>query len=87
VEIDSVARPLESRFDVRWSPQGETILEVVHLIERPEAPTYRQRLESTSVEVTGPRPPYHFLPQFLRVPVKAERRAGRGGRGRSAAAG
>ena len=77
-EIHEICRPLDSRFEVRTNPAGETVLEIVHLVERRSAAEYRQRLTSHAIEVAGPRPPFHFLPQFLRLPVGRERSARRG---------
>ncbi|MBI3666001.1 MAG: GvpL/GvpF family gas vesicle protein [Acidobacteria bacterium] len=76
-EINETCRPLDSWFEVQENPAGGSILEMAHLIERRSAEEYRQRLEPQAVEVSGPRPPFHFLPQFLRMPVRAERSARR----------
>lgn len=86
-QMAEIGRPLDSWFEVRSNPAGETILEVAHLIDRQEAAGYRQRLKSHAREVWGPRPPLHFLPQFLRMPVQAERGAGRARRGSAERAG
>lgn len=67
------ARPLDHRFEVHPDRAGASVLEAAHLIEREQAPEYRRRLERPGVEITGPWPPLHFLPQFLRRPVRAER--------------
>ena len=71
--INGLCRPLESWSQIKSCPGGETVLELAHLIPRTEAAGYRQRLQSQAVEITGPWPPFHFLPQFLRLPVKAAR--------------
>ncbi len=82
--IRQTLRPLESRFEVQTNARGEAVLEITHLVERQDVAAYRERLEGQALEASGPRAPFHFLPQFLRLPVRSERRAGRA---RSAAAG
>ncbi|HYM12440.1 MAG TPA: GvpL/GvpF family gas vesicle protein [Bryobacterales bacterium] len=74
-DIAELARPLDSRMEVRAEPSGGRILELAHLIDRREAAEYRERMARQAIEVLGPRPPFHFLPQFLRIPVRAELRA------------
>lgn len=74
-EIAGIARPLDSWVEVRPDASGGRILEVAHLIDRREAAEYRRRVAGHALEVLGPRPPFHFLPQFLRIPVRAELRA------------
>ena len=83
-EIAEISKPLDCWMEAQPNPAGGTLLELAHLILRQEAEGYRQRIKPHGLKVTGPHPPFHFLPQFLRLPVQAERRAGRG---RSAAAG
>jgi len=82
-EINARARPLASRVEVHSNRAGQTVLEMSHLIPRHQAVEYRQRLAATGVEISDPRPPMHFLPEFLRLPVRAERERRR----RAAAAG
>lgn len=76
-EIEAAYRPLDSRFQVGADARGQTILEITHLVEQREAALYRQRLSGEDIEITGPWPPRHFLPQFLRMPPRAERRPAR----------
>lgn len=76
-EISQICSPLDSWVEVRPHPAGGKIVEVVHLIPRQDVDSYRKRLGSHVAEAAGPRPPFHFLPQFLRWPVRPERRSGR----------
>ncbi len=85
-EITLACRPLDCWFEVQWNRAGEAVLELAHLIDRQEAGEYRRRAEPLQIEVSGPRPPVHFLPQFLRRPVETERGVQRPRR-RAAAAG
>ena len=74
-EIAEVCHPLDSWVEVAPNPAGGKVLELAHLIHRQDVEGYRNRVKQHVADVAGPRPPFHFLPQFLRWPVKAERRA------------
>ncbi|HZS51276.1 MAG TPA: GvpL/GvpF family gas vesicle protein [Bryobacterales bacterium] len=76
-QIAGICQPLQQWFEVRPDGSGEAVLEIAHLIHRQEADQYRKRLETQAAKVNGPRPPFHFLPPFLRKPVKSESRPGR----------
>ena len=76
-QIAEICQPIESWVEVQPNPAASAVLELAHLIYRRDAAEYRQRLEPHAVEVIGPRPPFHFLPQCLRRPVQTERRSGR----------
>ena len=76
-EITEVCRALDARFEVRDSLAGGAVLELAHLIERSGADQYLKLLAPYGCEVSGPLPPFHFLPQFLRMPARAEARSGR----------
>lgn len=80
--IAEICRPLDS-----WSeahppstgaglPAGPAVLEIAHLIEREDAEEYRRLAQSFGADLIGPRQPFHFLPQFLRLAVKSELRSG-----------
>ena len=45
------------------------------LVSGAEVRACRERLQAEAGDVTGPWPPRHFLPQFLRVPVASDRRS------------
>jgi len=87
--IGEEVRALETWSEVRTGRSGERMLEVAHLVARPQAAEYRKRMAERGMEVTGPWPPMHFLPAFLRMPVRAERarRATGSGISRAPAAG
>ena len=72
-EIGRVTRPLDSRSEVRTDRFGHSVLELAHLVSRDQVGEYRRLLEEHGLEATGPWPPLHFLPQFLRMPARAER--------------
>lgn len=72
-EIRELCHPLDASMEVQPAKGGETLLEVVHLIDRGDAHQYRERAGSFAAHVIGPRPPYYFLPKFLRVGAQRER--------------
>lgn len=80
-EIGDMVRPLETWSEVRTDRAGQRVVELAHLIARSQVAEYRRRLGE---EVAGPWPPVHFLPQFLRMPV---RRATGSGTSRASSAG
>jgi len=82
-EISEACRPLDSWMEVRTDAAGGKVLELAHLIRLSDLESYRKSVKPYAAEMTGPRPPFHFLPQFLRWPVRAERRSGRGARASS----
>ncbi len=86
-EISEACRPLDSWMEVRTDAAGGKALELAHLIRLADLESYRKSVKPYAAEVTGPRPPFHFLPQFLRWPVKTERRSGRGAKASSQGAG
>jgi hypothetical protein len=69
-EITQMVRPLESWSEVRVDRSGRKVVELAHLIPRSQAASYRRRLAAEEIEISGPWPPVHFLPQFLRLPVR-----------------
>ena len=69
---------LETWHEIHQDLAGRTILEVALLVSGAEVPACRERLQAEAGEVTGPWPPRHFLPYFLRAPVASERRSIRG---------
>jgi hypothetical protein len=72
--IAAIGKTLDFWFEVQASGDGRSILEIALLIERAQAGSCRARLRGYD-DVTGPWPPLHFLPKFLRAPVRAERKA------------
>ncbi len=83
-EIAEIGRPLDIWAESGPRPAGPAVLELAHLIDRRDADAYRQRVQPYALDVAGPRYPFHFLPRFLRMPVRTERRSTRA---RSATAG
>ena len=69
-ELGELARALETWSEVR-TDRSRRVVELAHLIVRSQAADYRRRLAGEGLEVSGPWPPLHFLPQFLRMPVRS----------------
>jgi gas vesicle protein GvpL/GvpF len=69
-EIGNRVEPLETWSEVRTDRAGQRVVELAHLLSRSQAAEYRRRLAGEGFEVSGPWPPVHFLPQFLRLPVR-----------------
>ncbi len=78
------AGPHETWSEVRTDRAGQRMVEMAHLVARSHAAEYRRRLGGEGLEVSGPWPPMHFLPQFLRIPM---RRATGSGTSRASGAG
>ena len=77
-------RAFEMWHEIHADPVGRTVLEVALLVSGAEVPACRERLLAEAGDVTGPWPPRHFLPRFLRAPVASERRSIRSGAARRA---
>ncbi len=60
----------ETWSEVRADRAGHRVVELAHLMARSQAAEYRRRLGGEDLEVSGPWPPVHFLPQFLRMPMQ-----------------
>jgi hypothetical protein len=73
--IAGAAPVLDTWHEIHADPAGRTVLEMVFLVSALDALALRERLREAAGEVTGPRPPRHFLPRFLRASVGTERRA------------
>jgi hypothetical protein len=72
-QITAACRPLDSWMGVHRDGMGCQVLDIAHLIHEQDVNRYRERARPHAAEVAGPRPPYHFLPEFLKKPAKSER--------------
>jgi hypothetical protein len=78
--IAEICHPFDSRHELHKTltaaeaSPGPAVLEIAHLIDRGDADEYRRRVAGLGADVIGPRPPFHFLPQFLRMAVGSESR-------------
>lgn len=74
-------QPLGEHVSVRRLQNGEWLVDFAHLIEESGVGTYQQvfgdaaeRLKDCQLLVSGPWPPYHFLPSAVRMPPASELR-------------
>lgn len=82
--IAEMLRPLQEQMSLRPGREGQMLLDLRHLVEDERIPAY-QKLPSLAtervrdcqvqvqVQVTGPWPPYHFLPVAVKLPARSER--------------
>lgn len=77
--LAGLLQPLDERVSVRVLRNGECMVHFAHLIEDGRMGAYLQsyrgaagRISECQVLVTGPWPPYHFLPSTIRVPAASE---------------
>ncbi len=67
---------LDEQVSTRELADGQVLMDVRYLVERSPAPKATLAIPEVSdchVQVTGPWPPYHFLPISARMPSRAER--------------
>ena len=70
--------PLEQQVSVRALQNGEWLVDFAHLVEDTRVPAYQKAHHTVShnkdcqIIVSGPWPPYHFLPAGIRIPAASE---------------
>ncbi len=77
--VAGLYRPLAEQVSVRPLQNGDWLVDFAHLIEGSQVSAY-QRVYSGAAErsadcqllVSGPWPPYHFLPSAIRIPAASE---------------
>ena len=72
-------RPLEEQVSVRPLQNGDTLVDFAHLIEGTRLADYQRihasaagRMKDCRLLLSGPWPPYHFLPLAIRIPAASE---------------
>ena len=72
-------RSLNEQISVRSLQNGELLVDFAHLIEDHAVAAYQrcyaaagERLKGCQLLVSGPWPPYHFLPSAVRMPAASE---------------
>ena len=77
--LSEVLRPLQEQVSVRLSREGQVLMDLRHLIEEDRLQTYQrmsalaaERMKDCQIHVTGPWPPYHFLPVAVKLPARSE---------------
>ena len=72
--------PLEEQVACRQLRTGEVVVDCAHLIESQKVGAYQElsrvasgQIEECTLRLSGPWPPYHFLPASVRLPAPAAR--------------
>jgi hypothetical protein len=75
-KVRAVFQPLEQQVSCRMTSGSQLLVDCAHLIESQRVGTYQKLGETVSEQVTdcairmsGPWPPYHFLPASVRLPT------------------
>lgn len=73
-QVNRVFNPLQEEISCKKTPEGALLLDIAHLIENDSVTRYQNRLSTAQrqlpncrVVLTGPWPPYHFLPDRVRT--------------------
>ena len=79
--VADLFRPLDEHVTVRELQTGEWLVDLAHLIDGKRVEVYQrvfntaaERIKDCQILVTGPWPPYHFLPSAVRMPPASETR-------------
>jgi len=74
VQVHRLFSPLETEVSCKKVDSGGLLLDIAHLIDSKSIPKYQNRmaqalrqLKDCEVVVSGPWPPYHFMPEKLRT--------------------
>jgi hypothetical protein len=74
VQVHRLFSPLEAEVSCKKVDSGRLLLDIAHLIDSKSIPKYQNRmaqavrqLKDCDVVVSGPWPPYHFMPEKLRT--------------------
>jgi hypothetical protein len=73
-QVHRVFNPIQEEISCKKTAQGALMLDIAHLIESQSVPKYQNRLNAVQrqlpncqVILTGPWPPYHFMPERVRT--------------------
>jgi hypothetical protein len=68
--------PLEQQVRCRMIPGSELLVDCAHLIENKRVASYQklrrsaaEQVKGCDLRISGPWPPYHFLPTSIRMPA------------------
>ncbi|MFB3815406.1 MAG: GvpL/GvpF family gas vesicle protein [Terriglobales bacterium] len=74
VQVNKLFNPLEQEITCKKVDSGGLLIDIAHLIESKAVPKYQNRfstamrhLKDCEVVISGPWPPYHFMPGKLRT--------------------
>jgi Gas vesicle synthesis protein GvpL/GvpF len=76
-QVHRVFNPLQEEISCKKTPEGSLLLDIAHLIDTGSVTRYQNRLGAVQrqlpncrVVLTGPWPPYHFMPDRVRTVVE-----------------
>ena len=76
--LREVFHPAQDQVSCHLMPEGELAVSCAHLVDAAEVENYRklgslvaEQIEDCTFRMTGPWPPYHFLPATVRLPALA----------------
>ena len=76
VQVNKLFHPLEEEVSCRRVETGTMMIDIAHLIDHKSIEKYQNRFSSAAVQlkgcevnISGPWPPYHFMPGKLRTVV------------------
>jgi len=91
-KLREMFRPLDDQVTCRQLQSREVVVDCAHLIESENVESYKEicdvaseQVKDCAIRMSGPWPPYHFLPASVRIPAVSLRPM-KGMRTRSAAA-
>lgn len=74
VQVNKLFHPLEEEISCRRSEAGGMLIDIAHLIDHKSIEKYQNRFNSAALQlkgcdlvISGPWPPYHFMPGKLRT--------------------
>jgi len=74
MQVNKLLHPLEEEVSLRRTEEGRMSLDIAHLIDHSSLEKYHNRFNSATAQikgcdlvVSGPWPPYHFMPVKLRT--------------------
>jgi gas vesicle protein GvpL/GvpF len=76
VQVQKLFHPLQAEVSCRKNESGGMLIDIAHLIEHKSIEKYQNRFNSAATQlkgcemvISGPWPPYHFMPGKLRTVV------------------
>ena len=76
VQVQKLFHPLQAEVSCRKNESGSMLIDIAHLIEHKSIEKYQNRFNSAATQlkgcelvISGPWPPYHFMPGKLRTVV------------------
>ena len=76
VQVGEVFHPLEQQISCRLLKSQEVVVDCAHLVESQKIAIYQrlhaaasEQVKNCDLRISGPWPPYHFLPAAVRLPA------------------